>query len=106
MSRGSVYRQRPGLWAAAISTAPGKRRVYYGKSKREVEAKLNAALHDQQLGLLPSHGRTTVAELLAVWLEQAAKPRIRPKTYTTYRYLVERHLIPALGRYPGREAAP
>src|SRR5258708_1572199 len=97
MSRGSVYRQRPGLWAAAITTAPGKRRVYYGKSRREVEAKLNAALHEQSLGILPASGKETIAELLGTWLEQAARPKVRPKTYATYRYLVERHLVPALG---------
>lgn len=40
---GSIYRRKDGLWTAAFSVAPGRRRTFYGKSRREVQEKLVAA---------------------------------------------------------------
>jgi integrase len=41
----------------------------------------------------------TVGEWLATYLEQVAKPKIRPRTYDRYRSDIERHIVPAIGRH-------
>ena len=42
--------------------------------------------------------KTTVAELAAAWLEEVT-PKLKPKTIDGYRWGVERHIIPRLGRH-------
>ncbi|CCF82365.1 phage integrase N-terminal domain-containing protein [Nitrolancea hollandica] len=41
----------------------------------------------------------TVAQFLTRWLEDSAKPAIRPSTYRSYEQMVRIHLIPGLGRH-------
>jgi integrase len=72
----------------------------YGKTKAEVKRRLIAAQRDHQLGLLPTGRVQTVEQVLRAWLEQVARPRVRPRTYIRYRQVVEQYLIPGLGRYP------
>jgi len=74
-----------------------RRKTVYGRTRREVQEKVVAALRDQQLGVLPSTGTGTVAQFLATWLENSAKPRLRPSTYRSYSDLIHLHLIPSLG---------
>jgi integrase len=95
---GSIYERSNGLFAGAITVAPGRRKTFYGKSRREVQQKMVAAMRDHQLGLLPTGGRQTVEQVLTVWLEQVAKPKVRPKTYITYSQLLKDHVIPSIGK--------
>jgi integrase len=41
----------------------------------------------------------TVAEWLAVYLEQVARPKVRPRTLDLYASNIDRHIVPAIGRY-------
>ncbi len=69
---GSIYKQRDHLWAASITvdTAEGRKRKYfYGKTRKEVQEKLAAALHEQQQGTLVTASTQTVAQFLTDWLE-------------------------------------
>jgi integrase len=59
---GSVYQRRDGRWVGVIHVGwlNGKRqrKSYYGRTQREVVAKMKAPLHDQQRGIQsPSSGR-------------------------------------------------
>ena len=70
-SEGSIYRQRDNLWAASITldTAEGRKRKYfYGKTRKEVQEKLAAAMHDRQQGTLVMTPNQTVEQFLANWL--------------------------------------
>ena len=49
---GSIYKQRNGLWAATVSVEGGKRKYFYGKTRKEVQEKLASALRDQKQGML------------------------------------------------------
>src|SRR5207247_2247062 len=40
------------------------------------------------------------------WLEQVAKPKVRPSTYARYSGIVERHLVPAIGSVPLDKLTP
>jgi integrase len=100
-NEGSIYRDADGRWRAALhiryQDGKRKRKKFGGKTRAAVAAKIAAALRDQQLGLPVVSEKMTIQHFLRIWLEQAAKPKLRSKTYTSYSQLIENHLIPALG---------
>ena len=99
---GSIYKRRDGRWAASIdlgySGGSRQRKTFYGKTRKEVQEKLTTALRAQQRGELVTDSRRTVGEFLAQWLEDSARPSLRPLTFVTYRGIVKLHLVPALGK--------
>ena len=101
-NEGSIYRQKhDGRWVAAISVGYRNghrcRKKFFGATRSEVAAKLT--LHDQQHGLPVAPDRQTVGAFLTRWLEDSVKPSVRPKTYRSYRQLVDLHLKPGVGRH-------
>ena len=101
-NEGSIYQRKDGRWAAAIDLGwqNGKRRRkhYLGSTRAEVHKKLIKALRDLDQGIAPPSDRLTVGAYLETWLEESAKPKVRPLTYESYSCLVRLHLIPGLGR--------
>lgn len=99
---GSIYKRKDGRWAASIHLGyeggSRRRKTYYGKTRREVQAKLTAALRAHQQGLPIASARQTVGQFLVRWLEDSARPSLRPLTFVTYESIVRLHLQPALGR--------
>ncbi len=97
---GSIYfRKSDGKWVGSITLENRKRKVFYGKTRKEVQEKLKAALHEQQQGTLVKSSSQTVAQFLADWLENVHRRRVRPRTYERYSEVINLHLIPALGHY-------
>ena len=45
-----MYQRKDGRWVGAISVPGGRRKYYYGGSRKEVANALKRALRDQQLG--------------------------------------------------------
>jgi len=62
-----------------------------------VQDKLRGALRDIDAGLDLGTSRQTVGAFLDRWLEDVAKPTVRPKTHHSYAQLVRLHLKPTLG---------
>ena len=96
---GSIYKQRNGLWAASISIEGGKRKYFYGKTRKEVQEKLAAALQEQKQGMLIATPQQTVGQFLTDWLENTHKQSVRPRTYERYEEAIRLHLLPVLGKY-------
>src|SRR5947207_14102350 len=94
---GSIYRRNDGRWTAALTLENHRRKTFYGKTRKEVQDKLNAALHEQKQGTLAAGPQQTLKTYLEKWLEQVCKLTTRPNTYKQYRSIVHHHLIPALG---------
>jgi len=94
---GTIKQRADGRWEAQLSLPGGKRKSVYGRTRREVQDKLTAALRDVQQGLPLPDGRTTVRQFLARWLEDSARPGIRPSTFASYETLIRVHIAPALG---------
>jgi integrase len=103
-SEGSLYRRSDGYWVGAISTG-GKRRVVYGKTRREAAEKLAALQRDASTGTLVQVSRLTVADLLQQWLD-AAGLTCKPSTLYGYRVVVRCHLAPEFGPLPLQKLAP
>jgi integrase len=104
---GSIRQRADGRWEATITLEDRKRKSYYGKTRADVQRELNRALKACQDGLpIPHDGRPTVAQYLTRWLEETAKPKVRPKTYVSYEGHIRLHLIPAIGRVQLTKLAP
>jgi integrase len=96
------FRKDKGLWVGTVTLPErdGKRRrrqvtsTDYKVAKTKLDdlkAKLITA------GDLPT-ADTALAAWLRTWLEEIARPRVRPKSYERYRDAVVGHLIPELGK--------
>jgi integrase len=80
---GSIYKRNDGRWAASISLEDGKRKTFYGKTRKEVQEQLKVALREQQQGLLLSGPQQSVEQFLTPWLE-GRKRAVRIRTYERY----------------------
>jgi len=101
-TEGSIYQRKDGRWTASIDLGYGsgrrRRKAFYGATRREVADKLTAALRARQQGLPIVGERLTLAAFLTRWLEDSARPTLRPRTFASYSMIVNYHLSPALGR--------
>lgn len=102
---GSIYHRSDGRWAASISLEDGKRKTFYGKTRKEVQEQLKIALREQQQGLLLAGPLQTVEQFLTQWLEDR-KGAIRIRTYERYEELVRLHILPVLGHHQLQKLTP
>lgn len=86
-----------------------KTKTVYGDSKREARERaqslLNAWLAELDQGTYVEPSSMTLRQYLRHWLEHAA-PSLAPRTVEGYRYIIESHLIPALGHIPLSKLTP
>ena len=90
---GSIYQRSDGRWAASISLEGGKRKTFYGKTRKAVQEQLKTALHQQQQGILATGPQQKVEQFLQHWLENVHKQSIRSRTYERYEEIVRLHLV-------------
>lgn len=81
--------------------ASGKRH-YFNKlingTKKEAQDFLNRTLTEISAGTFTVQTRLTVNAYLDQWLETAARPRLRERTFEDYREYLKRYIRPALGK--------
>lgn len=93
-----TYVQRPnGTWEYRFQLPTGKRKSLYAKTFEEAQAKRKQVEREIALGVDLGAKPQTVAQFLGDWLEQTAKPTIRPRTYVSYKHLIDRHIAPRIG---------
>ncbi|TYB92200.1 site-specific integrase [Micromonospora sp. WP24] len=100
---GSVYEQRPGVWAAVVDLGwidgKRKRKYVYAKSEAEAVRKRDELRRQLQLGVDLSAQPRTLEAWLTEWLRDVkAHDGTRPSTLVRYRLAVSKHLVPGLGR--------
>jgi integrase len=76
-----------------------KRITFYGDTRKEVSEKMAAALHDVKQGTFTEPSKLTFGEWNLTWLNEYAKPQVRPTTFDSYEYLIRVHINPSLGGY-------
>lgn len=104
---GSVYRRKSdGKWVGSITLTDGKRKVFYGKTQKEVQDKVNEALYAQQRGMLTTNSSTTVQEYMEQWLEEIHKSVVKLSTYKNYQDLLRNYIIPGLGKIKLQSLTP
>ncbi len=104
-NEGSIRKRKDGRWEARFS-AHGKQRSIYGRTREDAIRKMRAALRSVDEGLPIVDGRTTLGDFLDRWLKDSVKPRLRPRTYSSYEMHVRVHLKPALGNIPLLQLQP
>ncbi|GHP00735.1 site-specific integrase [Reticulibacter mediterranei] len=101
---GTVYQRKDGRWTASLMVAR-HRYTWYGKSRREVQQKLQVAIIDhQQKKVLPG-GQMRVEHFLQQWLA-SQMTMLRARTLERYTQLVNRHLLPVLGQLSLQQLTP
>ena len=105
---GSVYhRKSDNKWVGSISLENGKRKVFYGKTQKEVQDKVNEALYQQQKGVLITAPNESLKVYLERWLEVVCMPpNLRVSTYVKYKKTITTYIIPAIGRVPLQKLEP
>ncbi|MDP2999603.1 MAG: site-specific integrase [Bryobacterales bacterium] len=101
-AEGSIFQRADARWVSSITLGfdgAGRqlRKYYYGQTRGEVAEKLYAAQKTIEAGRPVTADKQTVAQFLARWLEDVAKPNVAPKTHRTYSDLIKKHLAPGLG---------
>jgi integrase len=107
---GAVYRYRGG-WAAQFDAnhygQPRRRKTIYGKTQREVLARLAELRHQHDAGFPIRTGRAvSLAAYLESWLADTLPGTVRASTESSYADLTRRHIIPALGHHPLDKLTP
>ncbi len=109
-NEGSIRERSDGRWEArvVVTTADGRRvrRSLLGRDRAAVRDKLQAALQAESHGIATPDQRLTVGPYLAQWLEETVRPKLRPRTYTSYAGTVQVHLVPGLGTSRSRGCRP
>jgi integrase len=95
---GTICQRKDGRWCAALTLQNGRRKFFYGQTKKEVTDKLIVAQRDLQHGIAPANEKLTLKQYLNDWIEGSAKSSLRPRSYERYKEIVELHIIPGLGR--------
>jgi integrase len=106
---GTIHRRKNGGWCAqyTVYTPEGrKRKTVYGKTRAEVAVKLSKALSDREGGLFFNTGNDTLSEYLDRWLNDSVRNSVKQRTFENYAYVVQTHLIPALGHMKVKTLTP
>ncbi|MGI8475082.1 MAG: tyrosine-type recombinase/integrase, partial [Thermomicrobiales bacterium] len=94
---GCIRERVDGRWEALVSLPNGKRKSFFGKTRKEALDKLRAALRDLDAGLDIAAGTQTVGDFLDRWLADVVEPSVRPSTHRGYESVIRCHLKPAFG---------
>jgi integrase len=107
---GAIYQRADGRWCASVDlgiiNGKRKRKVIYGKTRKEVADKLKALHRDQASGINIAPEQQTIKQFFDQWLEQTIKPHSRPKTYASYAQIARLYLLPHLGSLQLSKLAP
>ena len=102
---GTIYRRSDGRWSAQLRLDYGARTTLYGRTRAEVQAKLRQLRRDREDGVMVGAPSITLANYLARWLDEAARLKVRPKTFASYS-LNARRLIRLIGRVKLNQLTP
>lgn len=103
-NEGTIVKRADGRWTASITIGwdgdRQKRQWFYGRTRAEVAAKLDAALAARHDGTYIEPKTTTIGQWLDIWLRDYVQPSARETTWTNYEYVIRCHLRPVLGDIP------
>lgn len=93
---GTIYRRSDMGWGATLTGLDGRRRTVYAATRQQVQDKLKELVRQRDQGLLLAASNQRVGDYLRRWLQDSAKPGVRPRTYDSYELQVRR-LQPLIG---------
>ena len=98
---GTITQRQDGTWMGQISlgyddSGKRKRKTVYGKTQKEVRAKVDEVKQQLASGTF-SDTKLTVRQYLEQWHTEKAR-EVRPRTVELYRLQAEKHIYPRIGR--------
>jgi len=107
---GSYKQLENGTWEARICIGRGlggkmERRSVYGKTKREVSAKVAEIISDVNNGVYISPNDMTLEDWLTIWKESYLND-IKKSTVAQYDYQIRVHIVPWIGMYELQKITP
>lgn len=93
---GSVRQRTDGRWEARYTAPDGRQKSVYGKTEKDVTAKLRGVLHDIDTGSWMEPSKMTVGEWLAVWMRDY-QAHASANTRETYRSVIRSTIAPVVG---------
>ena len=109
---GSIYqRESDGRWVGSVvvgySAATGrpKRKVVYGDTKEEAQAKLDALRGKVTAGIADGD-KMRLSIAIDFWLSGQVKPHADEATYRLYQQRIRDHILPRLGHQPVAAISP
>ena len=103
---GTIAKRPNGTYEAKITLEDGKRKTFYGKTRKDVQEKLKVALREQQQGTLVTAPQQKLEDFLKQWLEDTQMHSIRPRSFERYEEIVRLHIVPVLGRIQLQKLTP
>ncbi len=104
--RGNVTRQGKSSWRLKFDLgadpATGKRQTRFATvhgTKRQAEAELTARLAQIEEGTFVERSASTLAQYAKHWIQTIAPAKTAPKTRERYGELIDKHIVPQLGKY-------
>ena len=97
---GSIYRRKDGLWVGQykVWTHKGKKTKYiYGRTRKEVAAKLAKAIVDRDSGIVVDAGTLKTGDYLNSWLD-SVRNTVKHRTWQRHEEVVRLHIKPSLGK--------
>jgi integrase len=100
---GQIVRRGPRRWLVRVFLGRDRetRRRYLSRivhgPVRQAQTFLNKVLRERDLGRRVEGVTVTLDEFLDRWLDTAAKPKLRQKSYQSYESLLRRYIRPVLG---------
>lgn len=104
---GQIVKRGASTWTVRVYLGrDGGKRRYMNRTvhgtKKDAERVRTAMMRERDLGTLAEPCKLSLNDYLDQWLEKAAKPRLRQRTYDDYVGLLDCYVRPALG---GRQLA-
>lgn len=99
---GAIYQRKDGRWAGSMELGwpdgSRKRKYVYGRTRAEVRTKLREVQRMVENGLNVGDEKMTVGRFAPLWLENIIEGSMSTTTVENYKWAIESHIIPALGR--------
>lgn len=100
---GTISKRPDGTWWARITvgrTPDGKqkRRAFYGKTRKEVQEKLTAALNDVNNNTYIEPSKMTVEQWAEIWMKEYKRNTIKAQTYSRYGRDLKKYILPVIGQ--------
>jgi integrase len=94
---GSIYKRKDGSWVAQYHDG-NRRRYIYGKTRKDVAARLSEAIAERDSGLVYDSENLKVADYLDRWLD-AIRDTLRERTWQRHEEITRLHLKPTIGSF-------
>lgn len=99
---GSIYQRKDGRWTGAVYVwnrdGGRQRRQVYGRTRAEAAGKVADLLSLNRKHIPAAPVTVTVQQYADSWLDRLGSSGLKPATVSNYRWVLNRHVLPHLGR--------